>query len=90
MKVVLRSNDYDFSQTLMLHAYDEQSAEYGLRSDKLELQTGEYTVVGFYLYDRAEKEPILPVFHLKNNLYNCKWWACCAGFAGGCNRKRLG
>lgn len=58
MKVVLRSNDYDFSQTLMLHAYDEQSAEYGLRSDKLELQTGEYTVVGFYLYDRAEKEPI--------------------------------
>lgn len=58
VKVVLRSNDYDFSQTLMLHAYNEQSAEYGLRSDKLELQTGEYTVVGFYLYDRAEKEPI--------------------------------
>lgn len=58
VKVVLRSNDYDFSQTLMLHAYDEQSAEYGLRSDKLELQPGEYTVVGFYLYDRAEKEPI--------------------------------
>lgn len=58
VKVVLRSNDYDFSQTLMLHAYDGQSAEYGLRSDKLELQPGEYTVVGFYLYDRAEKEPI--------------------------------
>ena len=58
VKVVLRSNDYDFSQTLMLHAYNEQSAEYGLRSDKLELQTGEYTLVGFYLYDRAEKEPI--------------------------------
>lgn len=58
VKVVLRSNDYDFSQTLMLHAYDEPSAEYGLRSDKLELQPGEYTVVGFYLYDRAEKEPI--------------------------------
>ena len=58
VKVVLRSNDYDFFQTLMLHAYNEQSAEYGLRSDKLELQTGEYTVVGFYLYDRAEKEPI--------------------------------
>lgn len=58
VKVVLRSNDYDFSQTLMLHAYDEQSAEYGLRSDKLELQPGEYTLVGFYLYDRAEKEPI--------------------------------
>lgn len=58
VKVVLRSNDYDFSQTLMLHAYDEQSAEYGLRSDKLELQPGEYTVVGFYLYDRAENDPI--------------------------------
>ena len=51
-------HDYDFSQTLMLHAYDEQSAEYGLRSDKLELQTGEYTSSRFYLYDRAEKEPI--------------------------------
>lgn len=87
---MLRSNDYDFSQTLMLHAYNEQSAEYGLRSDKLELQTGEYTVVGFYLYDRAEKEPILSVFHLKNNLYNCKRWACHAGLAGGCNRKRSG
>lgn len=91
VKVVLRSNDYDFSQTLMLHAYDEQSAEYGLRSDKLELQTGEYTVVGFYLYDRAEKEPIfVGIPSEKNNLYNCKWWACYARLVGGCNRKRSG
>lgn len=55
VKVVLRSNDFEFSQTMALHAYDEQNAEYGLRSDKLELQAGEYTLVGFYLYDRAER-----------------------------------
>lgn len=58
VKVVLRSNDFEFSQTMALHAYDEQNAEFGLRSDKLELQAGDYTVVGFYLYDRAEKAPI--------------------------------
>lgn len=58
VKVVLRSNDFEFSQTMALHAYDEQNAEFGLRSDKLELQSGEYTLVGFYLYDRAEKAPI--------------------------------
>lgn len=56
VKVVLRSNDFEFSQTMALHAYDAESAEYGMRSDKLELQEGEYTLVGFYLYNRAEKE----------------------------------
>ena len=56
VKVVLRSNDFEFSQTMALHAYDAENAEYGMRSDKLELQEGEYTLVGFYLYNRAEKE----------------------------------
>ena len=56
VKVVLRSNDFEFSQTMALHAYDAEIAEYGMRSDKLQLQEGEYTLVGFYLYDRAERE----------------------------------
>ena len=37
-------------QTLVLHAYDAENAEYGMRSDKLQLLVGEYTVTGYTLY----------------------------------------
>lgn len=56
IKVMLSNEEFNFAQTLNLNAYNETTAEYGLRSDKLELQPGEYTVGGFYLYDKTETQ----------------------------------
>ena len=38
-------------QTLVLRSYDAENAAYGMRSDKLQLLVGEYTVTGYTLYD---------------------------------------
>ena len=40
-------------QTLMLNSYNADNAEFGLRSDKLELLAGNYKLIGFYLYDKV-------------------------------------
>ena len=56
IKILLTSEDFSFSQTLSLNAYNDENAEYGLRSEKLELIPGEYTVSGFYLYGKTEEQ----------------------------------
>lgn len=56
IKVVLTSNGMTASYTLSLNAYNAENAEYGLRSDKLQLMAGAYQLVGYYLYDKVEKE----------------------------------
>jgi len=52
MKIVLLNNDdgTEVVQTVGLGATSSADAEFGLRSEKLQLLAGEYTVVGFYLY----------------------------------------
>ncbi len=39
------------TQSLELHAFDEETAEFGLRSEKIELLEGEYTISSFRLFD---------------------------------------
>lgn len=56
IKVVMEHNGTTVSQTLMLNSYNAENAEYGLRSDKLELASGTYTIIGFYLYDAVDEE----------------------------------
>lgn len=56
VKVVLTGNGVTSSYTLSVNAYNAENAEYGLRSEKLELVSGAYQLVGFYLYDKVEKE----------------------------------
>lgn len=57
IKIILNNQDnLQFSQTLDLNAYNDENSEYGMRSDKLELTPGEYTVKGFYLYDKPENQ----------------------------------
>ena len=56
IKVVLEHNGTTVSQTLALNSYNSENAEYGLRSDKLQLASGTYTVIGFYLYDNVDEE----------------------------------
>ena len=48
-------NSRTISQTMVLSASDEESAEYGLRSDKLQLLGGEYEIVNFTLYDALDE-----------------------------------
>lgn len=56
VKVVLTSNGVTSSYTLPVSAYNAENAEYGMRSEKLELVAGAYQLIGFYLYDKVEKE----------------------------------
>lgn len=54
VKVTLGYQGTTIAQTLTLSAADG-SAEFGLRSDKLQLLTGEYQLVLFSLYDAADE-----------------------------------
>ena len=56
VRVVMLYNGSTISQTLNLNSYNAENAEFGLRSDKLQLVAGNYTIIGFYLYDRLDKE----------------------------------
>ena len=56
IKVVMEHNGTTVSQTLVLNSYNAENAEYGLRSDKLQLASGTYTIIGFYLYDAVDEE----------------------------------
>lgn len=53
--VVMTYNGTTVSQTLPLNAYNTNNAEYGLRSDKLQLLAGTYKIIGYYLYDKLDK-----------------------------------
>ena len=55
IKVVMTHNGTTVSQTLLLNAYNANNAEYGLRSDKLQLLAGTYKIVGYYLYDGLDE-----------------------------------
>ena len=56
VKVILQYNGRTIEQTLMLNAYNEEAAEYGLRSDKLRLLAGKYSLIGYILYDKLDQE----------------------------------
>ena len=54
--VMLKYGDTEISQTLVLSAADDAAAEFGLRSEKLQLLAGEYEVTSFTLYDKVDEE----------------------------------
>ncbi len=56
VRVVIISNGETIQQTLKLNAFNDENAEYGLRSDKVQLVAGDYEIIGFYLYDKLDKE----------------------------------
>ncbi|MCM1150735.1 MAG: DUF4458 domain-containing protein [Alistipes sp.] len=55
--VRLEYNGTTIAQTLTLTATNAEAAEYGLRSEKLQLLTGDYRVITFSLYD-ANDQPL--------------------------------
>lgn len=56
VKVLMRRGTSSIEQTLVLHSYSAENAAYGLRSDKLQLLSGDYAVVGYTLYDNLDRE----------------------------------
>lgn len=57
LKVTLRYEGNLISQTLVMGASSDDAAEYGLRSDKLKLLSGDYQVVTYTLYNKVD-EPV--------------------------------
>ena len=41
---------------MILNSYNQESAEYGLRTEKLKLVAGTYTILGYTLYDALDEE----------------------------------
>ena len=54
--VTLRYEGKEITQTMTLSAYNAENAEYGLRSEKLRLLTGNYEVSSFTLFDKVDAE----------------------------------
>ena len=69
IKVILEYNGTQVSQTLPLHSYNAENAEFGLRSDKLQLTTGTYTIIGYYLYNKLDQQ-ILAGSATESNTFN--------------------
>ena len=56
IKVLMQSDGQTVVHTLLLNSYDKESAEYGLRSDKLKMLAGTYSVIGYELYDNLDNK----------------------------------
>ena len=57
VKVTMRYGETLLTQTLVLSSADAESAEFGLRSDKLKLLSGQYQIALYTLYDNQD-EPL--------------------------------
>lgn len=55
VEVELNYNGTSITQTLVLNSYSSENAEYGMRSDKLQLMAGTYTMVGYRLLDKVDE-----------------------------------
>lgn len=56
VKVLLLYDGRTIEQTLLLNAYNDETAEYGLRSEKLRLLAGKYSLIGYVLYSQLDQE----------------------------------
>lgn len=68
IEVVLQRDGLTISQTLVLNSYNAENAEFGLRSDKLQLLVGEYVVSGYRLYDNLDN--VLLVGEVEDNMFS--------------------
>lgn len=54
VEVELQYNGSSITQTLVLNYYNTENAEYGMRSDKMQLLAGKYTLVGYKLLNKVD------------------------------------
>lgn len=57
--VVMQKDGSTITQTLPVSSYDQQSAEWGLQSEKLRLMTGTYNIIGYYILDNLDNEILM-------------------------------
>ena len=55
VEIEMQYNGKSITQTLVLNAYNESNAEYGMRSDKLQLLVGDYKIIGYKLLYKLDK-----------------------------------
>lgn len=55
VEIEMQHNGMSITQTLVLNAYNENNAEYGMRSEKLKLLTGSYKIIGYKLFDKLDE-----------------------------------
>ena len=55
IKVTLKYEENLISQTLVMNSSDPESAEFGLRSDKLKLLSGTYQILTYSLFDKMDE-----------------------------------
>ena len=55
-RITMRYQGTVLNQTLVFSAADQYRAEYGIRSEKLQLLSGEYEVLSFVVFDRNDNE----------------------------------
>ncbi len=56
VKLVMQYDGSVITQTLVLNAFNNENAEFGLRSDKLQLLAGDYKLIGYYIYDKLDNQ----------------------------------
>lgn len=56
IRVEFTDGSRTISQTLVLNSYDEASAEFGLRSDKMKLLAGDYDIISFTLFGKLDEK----------------------------------
>ena len=57
IRVIMKSGDYDITQTLVMNSTNDEAAEFGLRSTKIKLLSGTYQLVMYTLFDKND-EPL--------------------------------
>ena len=55
IRVTLSDGKKTINQSLVLNSYDAESAEFGLRSDKMKLLAGKYRIVSYVLYGKMDE-----------------------------------
>ena len=55
VRVKVSDGRQTLDQTLVLNSYNEDSAEYGLRSDKMKLLAGSYNVISYSLFGKLDE-----------------------------------
>ncbi len=56
IEVIMQREGSTIQQALVLNSYNEENAEFGLRSEKLQLLTGDYVIIGYNLYDNLDQK----------------------------------
>ena len=55
IRVTISDGAKTINQSLVLNSYDAESAEFGLRSDKMKLLAGKYRIVSYVLYGKMDE-----------------------------------